>query len=116
MYHPPPINQYYLYRLGRNNHNKQAISNWKEQGTRSKMSGRIEAMTAESAANSKRKNAPKEDEDDDSGSEAGSDVVSRPTLLYRIQTFWKQVERQKMNIGKWLMDRAWLMSISIFIT
>lgn len=40
------------------------------------MSGRIEAMTAESAANSKRKNAPKEDEDDDSGSDAGSDVVS----------------------------------------
>ena len=62
------------------------------------MSGRIEAMTAESAANSKRKNAPKEDEDDDSGSDAGSDVVSRPTLLYRIQTFWKLVERQIMNI------------------
>jgi len=57
------------------------------------MSGRVEAMTAESAANSKRKNAPKEDEDDDSGSDAGSDVVSRTTLLYRIQTFWKEVER-----------------------
>jgi len=38
------------------------------------MSGRIEAMTAASAAQSKRKNAPKEDEDDDS-SDAGSDVV-----------------------------------------
>jgi hypothetical protein len=46
------------------------------------MSGRIEAMTAESAANSKRKNAPKEDEDDDSGSDAGSDVVSIPFHLY----------------------------------
>ena len=45
------------------------------------MSGRIEAMTAESAANSKRKNAPKEDEDDDSGSDAGSDVVSRLPFL-----------------------------------
>jgi hypothetical protein len=45
------------------------------------MSGRLEAMTAESAAKtvSKRKNAPKEDEEDgdDSGSDGGSDVVRR---------------------------------------
>jgi hypothetical protein len=43
------------------------------------MSGRLEAMTAESATQtvSKRKNAPKEDEEDDSGSDAGSDVVRR---------------------------------------
>jgi hypothetical protein len=38
--------------------------------------GRLEAMTAESAMKaSKRKNAPVEDEDD-SGSDGGSDVVS----------------------------------------
>ena len=40
-------------------------------------------MTAESAAQSKRKNAPKEDEDDDS-SDAGSDVVrAHPSYPYR---------------------------------
>jgi hypothetical protein len=55
------------------------------------MSGRIEAMTAESAANSKRKNAPKEDEDDDSGSDAGSDVVRYLSLTYDlIQTLFQE--------------------------
>ena len=53
------------------------------------MSGRIEAMTAESAAQSKRKNAPKEDEDDDS-SDAGSDVV-RPILLLSTKGVWKEL-------------------------
>ena len=52
------------------------------------MSGRIEAMTAASAAQSKRKNAPKEDEDDDS-SDAGSDVVSphsaSPSFMLYVQ-------------------------------
>jgi hypothetical protein len=48
---------------------------------RDKMSGRIGAMTAASAAQSKRKNAPKEDEDDDS-SDAGSDVVRLPSYPY----------------------------------
>jgi len=49
------------------------------------MSGRIEAMTAASAPQSKRKNAPKEDEDDDS-SDAGSDVVRPPFCFYLIHT------------------------------
>jgi len=52
------------------------------------MSGRIEAMTAESAANSKRKTAPKEDEDDDS-SDAGSDVVS-PILRIPTETLLRE--------------------------
>jgi hypothetical protein len=49
------------------------------------MSGRIEAMTAASAAQSKRKNAPKEDEDDDS-SDAGSDVVC-PLFYFSLPKF-----------------------------
>jgi len=70
------------------------------------MSGRIEATTAESAANSKRKNAPKEDEDDDSGSDAGSDVVSHPTLSNLFLTLWKTMEEGFVKIGSRLMGRA----------
>ena len=50
---------------------------------------RLEAMTAESAAqtSSKRKNAPKEDEDDGSGSDGDSDVVSHHwVLLFRVKS------------------------------
>jgi hypothetical protein len=62
------------------------------------MSGRIEAMTAASAAQSKRKNAPKEDEDDDS-SDAGSDVVC-PLSAYPYLDFMDRVTGDLIIMGK----------------